>query len=333
MIGRREFITLLGGCAAAAWPLAARAQSDGRVRRIGVLMGWSENDPEYRSELAVFVQGLAKLDWVEGRNLRIDVRWTNGEVNQARTFANELVELRPDVILAGTTPVTAALQRETSTIPIIFVIVADPVGARFVTGLPRPGGNITGFISEEAAMGGKWLEFLTEIAPRIKRAAIMFNPDTAPGGGAYYLSSFEAAARSLAVEPIMAPVHSDSEIEAVITALGREQAGLVVMPDAFMAVHQDTVISLTVRSKVPVIGADLPDFTKKGGLVSYGANFRDIFRRATAYVDLVLRGAKPADLPVQVPTKLDLVINLTTAKALGLAVPPSLLARADEVIE
>ena len=182
-------------------------------------------------------------------------------------------------------------------------------------------------------MGGKWLEFLTEIAPRIKRAAIMFNPDTAPGGGAYYLSSFEAAARSLAVEPIMAPVHSDSEIEAVITALGREQAGLVVMPDAFMAVHQDTVISLTVRNKVPVIGADLPDFTKKGGLVSYGANFRDIFRRATAYVDLVLRGAKPADLPVQVPTKLDLVINLTTAKALGLAVPSSLLTVADEVIE
>jgi len=331
MIRRRDFITLLGG--AAAWPVAARAQSDGRVRRIGVLMGWSENDPESQSWLAVFVQGLAQLDWVESRNLRIDVRWANGEVNRARTFANELVELRPNVILAGSTPVTAALQRETSAIPIVFVIVADPVGAGFVKGLPQPGGNITGFISSEAAMGGKWLEFLTEIAPRIRQAAIMFNPNTAPGGGAYFLSSFETAARSLAVEPITVPVYSDSEIELVITSLGREQAGLVTMPDNFMAVHQETVISLTARNNVPAVGADLPDFTKKGGLLSYGPNFPDIFRRSTTYVDLILRGAKPADLPVQVPTKFDLVINLKTAKALGLTVPPALVARADEVIE
>ena len=208
---RREFIAGLGS--AAAWPVVARAQQGERVRRIGVQMNWEENDPEAKGYLSAFVQGLAELGWIDGRNLRIDDRWAAGDVDRVRIFAKELVDLQPDVILATTTPVSAALQRETRTIPIVFVTVADPVGQGFVESLSRPGGNITGFIFTEGAIGGKWLELLTEIAPSVKRAAIMFNPDTAPGGGLYFLSSFEAAARSLKVEPITAPVHNDAEIE------------------------------------------------------------------------------------------------------------------------
>jgi putative tryptophan/tyrosine transport system substrate-binding protein len=237
------------------------------------------------------------------------------------------------VILAGATPATAAVQRETRTIPIVFAVVSDPVGAGFVVGLPRPGGNITGFTNVEAALGGKWLGMLKEIAPRVERVAIMFNPDTAPGGGAYFLGPFEAAARSPGAEPITARVRSDAEIEAAITSLGREQAGLVIMPDSFMQVHQGTVISLTASNNVPAIGADLPGFAKEGGLLSYGANFPDIFRRAAPYVDRILRGANPGDLPVQAPTKWELVINLKTAKALGLDVPVQLRQLADDVIE
>jgi putative ABC transport system substrate-binding protein len=326
---RRDFITLLG---AAAWPLAARAQQRERVRRVGVLTGWSVSDQEMHSWIEIFVEAIAQLGWIGGRNVQIDVRWAGGDVGRIRTFAKELVELQPDVIFAGTTPVTAALQRETRTIPIVFAVVSDPVGAGFVAGLPRPGGNITGFINVEAAMGGKWLEILKEIAPGVRRAGIMFNPSTAPGGGAYFLGSFEAAARSLAVEPIVVRVHSDAEIEAGIDSLG-PQVGLVIMTDSFMAVHQPTVISATARNKMPTMGADLQTFAKEGGLVSYGPNFTDFFRRAASYVDRILRGANPADLPVQVPTKYQLVINLKTAKALGLDVPATLLARADEVIE
>ena len=329
---RREFITLVGG-GVAAWPLAARAQQVERMRRIGVLMAFDENDPKAKGWLSNFTQGLAELGWTDGHTARMDVRWAAGSVDRMRTFAKELVEREPDVIVASTTPVTAALQRETRTIPIVFVIVSDPVGAGFVAGLARPGGNITGFTNVEAALGGKWLEMLKEIAPRVERVAIMFNPDTAPGGGAYFLEPFEAAARSLAAEPITARVRNDAEIEAAITSLGREQAGLVIMPDSFMQVHQGTVISLTARNNVPAIGADLPGFAKEGGLLSYGANFPDIFRRAASYVDRILRGANPGDLPVQAPTKWELVINLKTAKALGLDVPPTLLATADEIIE
>jgi putative ABC transport system substrate-binding protein len=263
----------------------------------------------------------------------MDVRWAAGSVDRMRTFAKELVQLQPDVIVAGATPATAALQRETRAIPIVFVVVSDPVGAGFVTGLPRPGGNITGFTNVEVTMGGKWLAMLKEIAPRVRRVAIMFNPDTAPGGGAFFLGPFEAAARSLAVDPIMARVRSDVEIEAVIASLGSEQAGLVIMPDSFMQVHQATVISLTARNNVPAIGADLPSFAKEGGLLSYGASFPDIFRRAAPYVDRILRGASPGDLPVQAPTKYELVINVKTAKVLGLTIPQTLLSTADEVIE
>jgi putative tryptophan/tyrosine transport system substrate-binding protein len=331
MMKRRDFITLLGG-AAAAWPLAARAQQGGTTRRIGVLMGWSENDPEYQSRIDAFVQVLAQLGWAEGRNLRVDVRWTNGDVERAGVLAKELVALQPDVILAGTTPVTAALQRETRTIPIVFAPVSDPVGAGFVASLSRPGGNITGFINVEAAMGGKWLELLKEVAPRLRRVAIMFNPNTAPGGGSYYLGPFEAAARSLAVEPTQARVHSDAEIESAIAALGREQAGLVVMDDSFMAIHRGTVTSQAARNNVPTIFS-IVFAPGEGGLISYGTSSLDLFRRAATYVDRVLRGAKAGDLPVEIPTKFDLVINLKTAKALGLTIPEALLLRADEVIE
>jgi putative tryptophan/tyrosine transport system substrate-binding protein len=328
---RRKFITLLGG--AAAWPLAAGAQQADRMRRIGVLMAFEENDPKTKDWLSNFTQGLAELGWTDRRTARMDVRWAAGSVDRMRTFAKELVELQPDVIFTGATPATAAVQRETRTIPIVFAVVSDPVGAGFVAGLPRPGGNITGFTNVEAVMGGKWLDMLKEIAPSVRRVAIMFNPDTAPGGGAFFLGPFEAAARLLAVEPITARVRSDAEIEAVIASLGREQAGLVIMPDSFMQVHQGTVISLTARNNLPAIGADLPGFAREGGLLSYGANFPDIFRRAAPYVDRILRGANPADLPVQAPTKYELVINLKTAKALGLDVPWQLQQLADEVIE
>jgi putative ABC transport system substrate-binding protein len=248
-------------------------------------------------------------------------------------YANELVRLQPDLILAESTPQTAALQRETWTIPIVFVLVSDPVGSGFVTGLPRPNGNITVFINYEASMGGKWLELLMEIAPNLKRVAIMFNPDTAPYGKSYYLPSFEERARSVKVEPIAAPVHSDAEIETALTSLGREPGGgLVVMPDAFMFSHRAPIILLAARNHVPAVYF-FSGIARDGGLVSYGADVVNIYRRAAAYVDRILKGEKPADLPVQQPTKFELVINLKTAKTLGLTMPPSLLAIADEVIE
>jgi putative tryptophan/tyrosine transport system substrate-binding protein len=333
-VRRRDFIKVI--CvSAAAWPLTARAQLGDRMRRVGVLMASDENDPQTRGWLSSFMQGLAELGWTDGRTVRIDVRWAAGSVDRMRTFAKELVELQPDLILADTTPVTAALQRETSTIPIVFVLVSDPVGAGFVVGLARPGGNITGFTTniEGAAFGGKWLEMLKEIAPRVTRVAIMFNPDTAPGGGAYFLGPFETAARSLAIEPITSRVGSDAEIETVIASLGREQAGLVIMADSFMLVHRGTVISQAARNHVPAVGADFPMFAREGGLLSYGSNLSDIFRRAAPYVDRILRGAKPGELPVQAPTKYELVINLKTAKALGLTIPDKLISTADEVID
>jgi ABC-type uncharacterized transport system substrate-binding protein len=330
---RREFITLLGG-AAVAWPLAALAQQTDKVRRVGVLMGYDEADPEAKALLSEFTQGLSELGWTDGRNLRVDVRWAPGRTDLMHTFAKELVNLQPDVILADSTPVTAALKRETLTIPIVFAAVADPVGSGFVASLPRPGGNITGFGSlETGSMASKWLELLTGIAPGIKRAAMMFNPETAPYIKSYVLPSFEAAARSLRVAPIAAPIHSDAEIEMVITELAREPGGgLLGMPDNFVEIHRALIISRAARNNVPAV-YQTPVIARDGGLLSYGADFSDIFRRAARYVDNILRGAKPSELPVQLPTKYLMVINLKTAMALGLTVPPSILLSADEVIE
>jgi putative tryptophan/tyrosine transport system substrate-binding protein len=332
MTNRRDFLTLLGG-AAAAWPLAARAQQTERERRIGLLMRYSESDPEGKIWLSAFVQGLAVLGWRNRQNMRMDVRWAAGDVDRIRAFAKELVDLRPDVILANSTPTTAALQRETRTIPIVFVAISDPVGSGFVAGLPHPGGNLTGFINLEGSIGGKWLELLTELAPGVKRAAIMFNPNLAAGGGSYYLPSFEAAARSLKIASITAPVYSDAEIETVITSLGREpRGGLVVSSDNFTIVHRAPIMLLAARNNVPAVYWNNA-FAKDGGLLSFGADEVGIFRRSASYVDRILRGEKPADLPVEVPTKYELVINAKTAKAQGLTIPPDLLVTADEVIE
>jgi putative tryptophan/tyrosine transport system substrate-binding protein len=329
---RREFITLLGGVAAA-WPFGALAQQGSRMRRIGVLMPFAESDPIAMAQLSGFIQGLTQSGWTDGRNVRMDLRWTAGSVDRTRMFAKELVDLQPDVILACSTPPTAALQRETRAIPIVFAVVSDPVGVGFVASLPRPGGNLTGFIHMEGSIGGKWVELLTEIVPGIKRATVMFNPDTAPYARSYYLPSFEAAARSFKVEPTVALVRSEAEIETAIVALGREpRGGLVVLPDTFSQVHRAAIILLTARNNVPAAYFD-NIFSVDGGLFSYGPDQVDIFSRAAAYVDRILKGEKPADLPVQAPTKYVLTLNLKTAKALGLDVPLQLQQRADEVIE
>jgi putative tryptophan/tyrosine transport system substrate-binding protein len=320
-------------CAPQVWAVAAQAQQGERMRRIGVLLAFDENHPAAKVWLSGFTQGLSELGWTDGRNVRIDVRWAAGNVDRARMYAKELVDLQPDVILSHSTPITAAFQRETRTIPIVFVFVADPVGSGFVASLHRPSGNITGFIDEEAGMASKWLELLTQIAPSVKRVAMMFNPDTAPGGGSYFLPSFESAARSLKVEPIVARVRSDAEIEAVLTSLGREPGGgLIVMPDLFMQVHRAPIILLAARNNVPAV-YQLSLFVRDGGLLSFGPDGSDLFRRAPSYVDHILRGAKPADLPVQVPVKFEMAVNAKTAKALGLTVPQSILLSADEVIE
>jgi putative ABC transport system substrate-binding protein len=327
---RREFITLLGG--AAAWPLAARAQQDGRVRRIGVLMANDENDPEEKRRYSAFTQALAALGWTDRRNARVDVRWGRADVNHTRALAQELVGLHPDIVFTSGTVPTIALQRETQTIPIVFGNAAEPVASGIVPRLNQPGENITGFgVGYEPSMGGKWLELLSEIAPGLKRAAIMFNPDTAPVS--FFMPSFEMAARSLKVVPIIAPVHGDVEIETAIIALGREAGGgLVVIPDGFMSGHRAPIILASARNNVPAVYQQSV-FVREGGLLSYGTDLVDTFRRAATYVDRILRGEKPGDLPVQLPTKFEMVVNRKTATALGLAIPPSIMLRADEVIE
>ena len=325
---RREFIAGLGG--AVAWPLATGAQRGERVRRIGVLMWLDENDPGAKSDLSAFTQALAGMGWTEGRNMKMDLRWygdDGDDTNRIRALAQELVGLQPDVILAsgGT---TVSLQRETQTIPIVFAGVDDSP----FTSLNRPSGNTTGFVFLQAPLGGKWLELLSQIAPGLRRAAIMFSETTRPADR-IFRPSLERAARSLKVELITAPVHSDVEIERAIMALGRERGGgLVVMPELFTYAHRAPIILAAIRNNVPSVYY-LSDFARDGGLLSYGNDVTDTFRRAASYVDRILRGAKPAELPVQLPTKFELVINLKTANALGLTIPPNLLAIADEVIE
>jgi putative ABC transport system substrate-binding protein len=328
-VKRRTFIAGLGS--AAAWPLAARAQQGDRVRRIGVLIAFDENDPEQKRRVSAFTQALAGLGWTDGRNVRMDLRWGGGDTNRIRALAQELVGLQPDIILTDSTPSTAAVQRETRTIPIVFASVTDPVGSGFVARLDRTGGNITGFATFEATLGGKWLELLSEIAPGLKRAAIMFNPDTATAST--FMPSLEAAARSLQVAPIIAPVHSDAEIETAIIALGGQpRGGLVLLPDAWMLGHRASIISAAARNNVPAVYA-VSAFARDGGLLFYGIDSVDLFRRAASYVDRILRSAKPAELPVQLPTKFEMIVNLKTAKALGLTVPQSILLSADEVIQ
>jgi putative ABC transport system substrate-binding protein len=327
---RREFITLVTG--AAAWPLAARAQQSAPMRRIGVLSGNAEGDPQTVAGLAAFAKALQELGWTDGRNIRIDRRFAAADVDRMQMFAKELVGLRPDLLVASTTLVVAALARETKT--IVFVAVSDPVGSGFVASLPRPGGNITGFINIESSMSGKWIEMLKDIVPRVTRAALMFNPETASYFD-YYLQPFEAAARSFAVEPTAAPVRTAADIERVVASLGdRPDAGLVLMPDVFLTTRRnlDLILSLAARYRVPTI-YPYRYCVAAGGLVSYGVDNVDLFRRAPTYVDRILKGVKPADLPVQLPTKFELAVNLKTAKALGLDMPATLLGRADEVIE
>jgi putative ABC transport system substrate-binding protein len=294
-------------------------------------MSGDENDPVYKSRLSAFTQALAGLGWTDGRNMRMDLRWAGADINRIRALAAELVSLQPDIVLANGTPETVALQRETRTIPIVFASAADPVVSGLVARLDRPGGNITGFATMEASLGGKWLELLSEIAPGLKRAAIMFNPDM--GTASVYMPSVETAARSLKVALITAPVHSDVEIETAIIALGREPGGgLVVMPDFFTTAHRASIILAAARNNVPAV-YNQSDFVKDGGLLSYGPDQVDNWRRPATYVDRILRGAKPGDLPVQLPTKFEMVLNLKTATALSLTVPPSILLRADEQIE
>jgi putative ABC transport system substrate-binding protein len=331
-VKRREFIALMGG-AAVAWPLAARAQQPEGTRRVGVLSNIGESDLEAQSMVAALHQALQELGWVEGRNIRIDRRWAAGNPDRIGVLARELVGLRPDVLVAHTTLAVIALREQTRTIPIVFVQVSDPIGTGFIANLSHPGGNITGFSSYESSMSGKWVEMLKEIAPDVAHIAIIFNPETAPHVTGYFQQPFDAAARSLGVQPSAHPVHNELEIETAIAALGRERgSGLIVMPDGFNVVHRARIILLAARHNLPTI---YPwRFTvAEGGLLSYGVDQTDLFRRAASYVDRLLKGASPTDLPVQVPTKFELSVNLKTAKALGLTIPPTLLATADEVIE
>jgi putative tryptophan/tyrosine transport system substrate-binding protein len=328
---RRNFIARLASTAIV-WPIAVRAQQPDRMRLVGVLMALAENDLAGQSQVAAFRGGLAKLGRTEGSNLRIELRWSAGDADRTRTLAKELVDLRPDVILSQSTVVTGALAGETRTIPIVFVNVADPIGSGFAASLSRPGGNLTGFTPDNSAQGGKWVELLKEVAPHTERVALLFNPATAVPLQ-FFMPSIQAAASTFSVQASVAPVRAKDEIEGVIAAQARNPGGgFIVMPDTFSTANRELIITLAVRYGVPAIYYNR-FFTELGGLISYGADFTEQFRQAPEYIDRILKGEKPADLPVQAPTKYELVINLKTAKALGLTVPPTVLSRADEVIE
>jgi putative tryptophan/tyrosine transport system substrate-binding protein len=331
---RREFITLVGGAGLllAGKVRRSHAQQADRVKRIGMLMGRVESDPDAQRQDAALRRGLAALGWVPGQNLEIEYRWHAGDTGQAQAFAKELINLRLDVLVANTTPSLVAMQKANSTIPIIFIGVADPVGQGFVPSLARPGGNMTGFGLEEPSMGAKWVELIKEIAPSVVRSTILFNPESAPFAR-MFLPSMEAAARSAALTLRVAPVSNGTDIEHTIAAAGREQAGgLIALPDAFLSGQRDLIVRLATLHQLPAVYT-YRSFVASGGLIAYGIDRVEIFRLAASYVDRILKGEKPADLPVQLPTKFELVINLRSARVLGLTVPPSLLARADEVIE
>jgi putative tryptophan/tyrosine transport system substrate-binding protein len=328
---RRDFILGIAG-SAATWPLAARAQRPNAIRRVGLLMNLSENDLQAQRLVAAFQEGLAQLGWADGRNLGLVYRWAGGDVGRIKSFAKELVELSPDIIVGYATPSVVALQQETRSIPIVFLSVTDPVGQGLVASLAHPGDNITGFAVFEFSLGTKWMDALKQMAPNLKRVTTIFNPNTAPYYP-LYLDAIEKAASSFAVESIPVEVHDDAEIESAISTLSHgPDSGLIAMPDSFNMVHRRTIIALMDRYRLPAMYY-FPFFARDGGLISYGPDEADMFQQAAGYVDRILKGAKASDLPVQQPTKYELVINLKAAKALGLEVPAQLLARADEVIE
>jgi ABC-type uncharacterized transport system substrate-binding protein len=326
---RRKFIALLAG--ATAWPLTARAQQADRVRRIGVLIGYTEDDPETKARLAAFRQRLEKRGWTEGRNVHIETRFAGSDSSKYEPLAKELVATQPDVILAHTTRVAAALQRESRVIPIVFVNVSDPIGSGFVASLARPGENFTGVLQYEASVVGKWLAMLKEIEPRLERVAFVANPKTTPYD--YFLRAAEAAAPALSVKMVSSPVATAANIEQAIESFaGTPNGGLLLPPDGTTILHRDLVIALAARHKLPAVYA-FDFFVAAGGLMSYGIDQDDNFRLAASYVDRILRGDKPADLPVQAPTKFETIVNLGAAKAIDLTIPPGLLVAADEVIE
>jgi putative tryptophan/tyrosine transport system substrate-binding protein len=326
---RREFLGTIGG--ALAWPIAANAQQGARIRKIGALMGYPEGDPQAQANVIALRQGLQSLGWIEGRNVQIDYRWAGGDSDKARAFARELIGMTPDVIVPSTNQVTRIVQQETRTIPVVFAFVGDPVGSGFVMSLSRPGRNITGFANFDNSIGSKWIELFKEIAPGADRVGFIFNPDAAPNVGFFH--SAESAAPSLKIKLAALAVRDATDIEQGITAFASEpNGGLIVAPHAVTLGNRKIIIELAVRHRLPVVYSDRY-FVESGGLVSFGNNSADLFRRAASYVDLILKGAKPADLPVQLPTKFELVVNLKAAKALDLTIPESFLLRADQVIE
>jgi ABC-type uncharacterized transport system substrate-binding protein len=331
-VRRRDFISLVAS-GAAVWPLPGQAQQADRVRRIGVLMPFSENDAEGKLELAGFAQQLQELGWADGRNLRIDYRWSAGDPARMQTLAKELIALQPDVIFARSTPVMAALLKQTRTIPLVFAVVSDPVGEGFVASLARPGGNATGFTNAESSLTGKWLGLLKEIMPSTNRVAFIFDPKVAPGGGSYYTKLVESVAPSFAMVPTAVPVHDAVGIERAIGDFAsKPDGGLLVLPDATTNLHRELIIALAARYRVPAVYA-FRYIAAEGGLMSYGVDIVELFRRAATYVDRILKGAKPADLAVQLPEKFQLTINLKSAAAMGLKIPTSLQLIANEMIE
>jgi putative ABC transport system substrate-binding protein len=329
---RREFLVTMCS-AAAAWPKAAHAQSTERIRRIGLLLPFAESDAQAKTEVAAFRATLQQLGWTEGRNLQTELRWAGGTVKQIQNHAQELVALAPDVLVPRTTPATAALHQATRSIPIVFIGASDPVGSGFAASIARPEGNVTGFTNAEASLGGKWVEVLKEINPRISRIAVMFDPNTSPGRGLFYLQLVQNAAKSIALETLATPVHDAASIERAVEKFAAEpNGGLLIQPDVTMHTNRGLIISLAARHRLPAVYT-FGFYVAEGGLASYGVDSVDLHRRAASYVDRILRGEKPGQLPVQGPIKFDLAINLKTAKALGLTLPPTLIGRADEVIE
>jgi putative ABC transport system substrate-binding protein len=325
---RRQFIAGLG---AAMLPLASRAQQPDAVRRIGILMAYAQTDGEAKARVDAFVAELEKLGWSDGRNVRLEYRWSGGDTARIAAHAAELVKSQPALILAATTPVVRALLKETRTIPIVFLSVSDPVGDKFVQSLAQPGGNATGFINIEASMAGKWVELAKELTPGLNRVCIIFNPKTAAGAGNYFMPPFKVAAQSMQLEAAPLPVQSPEELERAVASVGRSSA-LIVMPDSYNVVHRKRIIELAARHRVPAV-YPYRYMAMDGGLMSYGVDLTDMYRRAASHVDRILRGRPARELPIQAPVKFELVINQRTARQLGIELPPRLLARADEIIE